>query len=103
MVWKVILSLIVLVLALVFVGLNLDNRTDISVGFHKWTGVPVFLAMFFSFAFGALVIVPFLVRARFRKKPDARKPAEQSALPGAEKGGPAGGAGNPPGDPGRKS
>ncbi len=74
--WKVILFLIVLVVALLFIGFNLGNRTNISIGFHVWQDVPVFLSMFFSFAFGILAMIPFLVRMRFSKKTRARAQKE---------------------------
>jgi uncharacterized integral membrane protein len=77
--WKVILFLVVLVVALLFIGFNLGNRSNISVGFHEWKDVPVFLSMFFSFAFGILAMIPFLLRLRFsrkRKKPKEAKGEE---------------------------
>jgi hypothetical protein len=74
MTWKIIVFLAVLVVALLFIGFNLGNRTDISIGVYVWRDVPVFLSMFFSFAFGALSIVPFLLKIRFSRK--GRKKAE---------------------------
>jgi uncharacterized integral membrane protein len=84
MLWKVIVSLVILVVALVFVGFNVNNQTKISVGFHEWTDVPVFLAMFFSFAFGALFMVPFLIRARFHGKRARKQRKEKEAAPSQE-------------------
>jgi uncharacterized integral membrane protein len=92
MLWKVIVFLVILVIALLFIGFNLGNRTSVSVGFHVWPDVPVFLSMFFSFAFGILCMVPFLLRARFGrrgKKPKAGRgtagetPQEPEATPPA--------------------
>ncbi len=79
MLWKVIVFLVFLVAALLFIMANLGNVTDISFWwFYTPQKVPVFLAMFFSFAFGILAMVPFLLRLRFTQKRKEKVPKKET-------------------------
>jgi uncharacterized integral membrane protein len=71
--WKIIFFVVILGLALAFVGLNLNNRSDISVGFYVWKEVPVFFTAFFSFTLGVLSMLPFLFRRRIQWRAGKRK------------------------------
>ena len=64
--WRVVFALILLVLVALFSGFNLA-AVDISVGFHTFTGVPLFLALFIAFIAGALITLPFAFTRRRRK------------------------------------
>jgi uncharacterized integral membrane protein len=81
--WKIIFFVIILGLALAFVGLNLNNKSDISIGFYVWREVPVFFTAFFSFALGVLSMIPFLFKRRFQSK---KKRERVEAAARAEKG-----------------
>ena len=62
--WRMILVLLLLVIVVVFAGFNLEGVT-VSVGFHEFEDVPLFLAMVGAFVLGALIMVPFtLTRPR---------------------------------------
>ncbi len=87
MLWKVIVFLVFLVIALVFIVMNQGNRSDVDIPFYKWQQVPVYLSMGFSFALGVLCMVPFLVRLRFSSKLRGKAPAK-AAEEEKQKGGP---------------
>lgn len=65
--WKLIFYLIIIGLILVFIGLNLGNTTDISLGFVTFEGVPVFMGLFVAFFFGVLITIPVAVKSSSRK------------------------------------
>ncbi len=71
--WKIIFFVIVLGLALAFVGMNLNNRSDVSIGFYVWKDVPVFFTVFFSFALGVLSMLPFLFKRRIQWRAGKRR------------------------------
>ncbi|MDR3160302.1 MAG: hypothetical protein LBU28_01655 [Spirochaetaceae bacterium] len=52
---------------LVFIGLNLENRCDISFGFTTIEAVPIYLTAFSAFVAGMLCTIPLIVSLRFRK------------------------------------
>ncbi len=65
--WKLIFYLIIIGLILVFIGLNLGHTTDISLGFHEFTEVPVFMGLFVAFFLGVAVTIPIAVQSSSRK------------------------------------
>lgn len=65
--WKLIFYLVVVGLILVFVGVNLGNTTDISLGFVVYEEVPVFMALFVAFFLGVAVSIPIAVQSSSRK------------------------------------
>jgi uncharacterized integral membrane protein len=91
--WKFIVGLIILILFVVFIGLNLDYRTNVSLGFYTFENVPAFLIVIVSFLVGALVTLPISVFSKLRKsaKKDKKqklreKTAIQEPTPEDEKG-----------------
>jgi hypothetical protein len=74
---------------LVFTGFNLENKCDISFGFTKLSGVPVFFTAFASFVLGLLASVPIAVSIRLRKnrKQGAESRAAKRAAKNRGKGG----------------
>lgn len=64
--WRLVFGLVLLVLVALFSGFNLA-AVDISVGFHTFGGVPLFLALIVAFIAGALVMLPFAFTRRRRK------------------------------------
>lgn len=65
--WKLVFYLIVLAIVLTFVGLNLGNTADISLGFVEFEQVPVFMGLFVAFFLGVAVAVPISVSSTSRK------------------------------------
>ncbi|MDR1747924.1 MAG: hypothetical protein LBR47_02570 [Spirochaetaceae bacterium] len=57
--WRLILFAVFLVLVIVFIGFNLGNTSDISLGFYTFLNVPVFMTVLLPFAVGMLIMVPF--------------------------------------------
>lgn len=80
--WRLILFLVVLTIFALFAGFNVNNAADISVGFHTFKGVPVFISIFFSFLIGALVVLPFAFGRRLKKRTSVPKMKEGSAEKG---------------------
>lgn len=65
--FKLIGTIILLVLITIFCGFNLEeaNKCDINLIFHVFEKVPVFLTVLTSFLAGIVVMLPF---AFFRKR-----------------------------------
>ncbi|MDR0322755.1 MAG: hypothetical protein LBI28_14770 [Treponema sp.] len=79
--WRLILFIVVFAIFLVFVTFNLDNRCDISFGFAKFSGVPVFLTVFISFVVGLFCALPLarILRKKHKEKPSkVEKPKEDN-------------------------
>jgi uncharacterized integral membrane protein len=74
--WRLILFAVFLVLVIVFIGFNLGNTSDISLGFYTFLNVPVFMMVLLPFAAGMLVMVPFSFG---KKKPPVRHKAEKAS------------------------
>ena len=90
--WRLIKFIAVFAIFLLFIMLNLDHRSDISVGFRTFSDVPVFLTAFFSFILVMLLTLPFVVGLwlRLRKgnpkgspkgNPPGKKPAGKKESP----------------------
>ena len=73
-----------LIVVTAFTALNLDHRSDVSLGFHTFDAVPVFLTSLVAFTLGAVLVVPLhLPRRRVARQ--ALAPATQrDDLPAAE-------------------
>jgi uncharacterized integral membrane protein len=67
--WRLIGFIVLFVVFLVFIGFNLENRCDISFGFFKLSGIPVYLTAFTSFALGMIWAIPYIISFRFKRKP----------------------------------
>ncbi|MDR1389487.1 MAG: hypothetical protein LBJ31_05865 [Treponema sp.] len=70
--WRMLGLILVLAVLLVFIGSNLDNRCDLSIGFVKFESVPIYFTVFASFMLGMLCSLPFIIFKSFKK---AKKPA----------------------------
>ena len=66
--YKLIVILVIFGIFLAFITLNLENKCDISFGFTVIKDIPVFITIFFSFSFGLLVALPYIIRASVYKK-----------------------------------
>jgi uncharacterized integral membrane protein len=79
--WRLIGLALILALLLGFIGLNMDNRCEISFGFWKTAEpVPVFLPVFAAFLLGIIFSIPFAVSIGLRRSQKAKgagKPAEK--------------------------
>ncbi|HOT62102.1 MAG TPA: hypothetical protein PLU93_04505 [Treponemataceae bacterium] len=67
--WKLILFLAALVVATVFIGVNLDNRCDVNLLVRTFKDVPVFVSLLFAYLAGALSVVPFFLKRDRRAPP----------------------------------
>ncbi|HPC70588.1 MAG TPA: hypothetical protein PLB48_02170 [Treponema sp.] len=68
-------------LLVVFISLNLHNACDISFGFFTLSGIPVFLTILASFAFGLIAALPTVFSAwlyAHRLSKQQNRPSEHS-------------------------
>ena len=59
--WRLLRFVAVFAAFLAFVILNLDNRSDLSLGFVAFRDVPVFITASFAFVLGLVVALPFMI------------------------------------------
>jgi hypothetical protein len=79
--WKMLVYLIVLGILLSFIGLNLGNTTDISLGFTTFEAVPIFMGLFIAFFSGVILTIPVVlltVSRRTRRKDGQRTSREEA-------------------------
>jgi uncharacterized integral membrane protein len=88
--FKMIGTVIILVLLSLFIGFNIDNRCNVWL-FHTFENVPVFITILVSFLAGLVVMIPFMFgRRRITDKDIAafeqrKKSAEDKIAKQAEK------------------
>ncbi len=81
--WKLLFYLIVLSVVVLFAGVNIRNVSDVSVGFHTFEDIPIFVSLFAAFFLGVLVTLPFTYikylrkRAKFPKQKKEKKPRKR--------------------------
>ena len=69
--FRLIFMAIVLVVLVVFIGFNVENRCDVSFAFYTLKDVPVILTILASFALGLLAAFPFALRGRKNRQSSA--------------------------------
>lgn len=65
--FRLIGTIILLLIVTIFAGANLDNRCDINFLFTKVQQVPVFLTAIVSFLIGAIIMIPFTFKRKCGK------------------------------------
>ena len=67
---RLIQTIVIFVIILLFIGFNLGDayKCNINIIFKIIPDVPVFLIVFFSFVFGMLSTIPFIISYNLRKK-----------------------------------
>lgn len=65
--FRLIGTIILLLIVTIFAGANLDNRCDINFIFTKVQNVPVFLTAVISFLIGAIIMIPFTFKRKCGK------------------------------------
>ena len=88
--WRVFGFIGLLIVVTAFSALNLDHRSDVSLGFHTFDAAPVFLTSLIAFTLGAVLAVLLTMprqRAALRALPPAppldEAPAAEAA-PGSD-------------------
>jgi len=66
--WRLIGTIAVLAVLLVFIGFNVENTCNLSLIFHTFENVPVYLTVFISFILGLLFSLPFFFLGKKPKK-----------------------------------
>ena len=74
--WRMIGMLVLLGLVAGFATLNLEHRSDISFGFYEFSQIPVFLSLLVAFILGAVLMLPFTLGRRRRKKKAEASPVK---------------------------
>ena len=65
-------------LFLVFIMLNLDNKSNIHLGFIVFDEVPVYITAFFSIFIGMIVTMPlYAALMKHKTKPEKHKPGKK--------------------------
>ncbi|PIE97940.1 MAG: hypothetical protein CR988_05455 [Treponema sp.] len=61
--FKAIYFVFILLVFALFSSFNLKNNVDVSLGFHLFEQVPVFLLSIFSFLIGCVLTLPFFFKS----------------------------------------
>lgn len=77
--FRLIGTIILLLVVTIFAGANLDNRCDINFVFTKVQQVPVFLTAIVSFLIGAIIMIPFTFKKKCNKDKKSQNPAEEKS------------------------
>ena len=65
-------------LFLVFIMLNLDNKSNVHLGFYVFNDAPVYITVFFSIFIGMLISLPlFAMLTKRKNKPQPEKKPEK--------------------------
>jgi uncharacterized integral membrane protein len=75
--WRLLGTVILFAILLLFIGLNLNNRCDVSFWFTKDAvirEVPVYLTAFSSFMLGLLCSIPLAFSLRRKRKSGEKSP-----------------------------
>ena len=83
--WRLIGIIAVFALLLGFIGLNLENTSNLHLGFKEFDNVPVYITVFASFLLGLAFSIPFFVSKTLKKHKEelAKIQAMQSQLSSA--------------------
>lgn len=76
--FRLIGTIILLLIVTIFAGANLDNRCDINFLFTKVQQVPVFLTAIISFLIGAIIMIPFTFKRKCTKDKKSGKSQNQA-------------------------
>lgn len=87
--FKLIAFLIVMLVAIFFIGFNLDNRCNVSVILHTFEDVPIVLSLLAAYVLGSFSVIPFLLgrrrkRINTEKKDSVKKERKQKEQKKAE-------------------
>ena len=66
--WRVFGVIGLLIVVTAFSALNLENRSDVSLGVYTFRGVPVFLTSLIALILGAILVVPLTLRRGLRRR-----------------------------------
>ena len=66
---RLIIFIVIFALFLAFIVLNLEHRSDISLGLKRFYDIPVFLTVFFSFVLGMLFSIPLSFGGKRKHSP----------------------------------
>ena len=65
---RLITFILIFAIFLCFIVLNLENKTDVALGFRTFNNVPIFLSALASFIMGMIFTVPLVFSSRRKKK-----------------------------------
>lgn len=81
--WRVFGIIGLLIVVTAYSALNLENRSDVSLGVYTFRAVPVFLTSLIALILGAVLVVPLTLRRGGRRQAVAAAAADE-AEPEAE-------------------
>lgn len=77
--FKLIGTLILVVLVAILTGFNLSNKCTIWF-FHNYENIPVFAALLGAFIAGVFITIPFAFFAKNKKNKSEKKSSEMTAV-----------------------
>lgn len=89
--FKLLGTIIVLVVVTIFCGFNLDNKCNVSFGFYNFENVSVFITVMISFFAGILITLPFaffkkrMTKEQIQQQAERIKTSEEKSAAKAEK------------------
>ena len=75
---RLIAFIFIFAIFIIFIVLNLGNKSDVSFGFKTFNDIPVFITAFSSFVLGMLFTLPFVFFWRKEKKKSSRDSSPDS-------------------------
>ena len=80
---RLLVFILIFAIFLCFIVLNLENKSDVSLGFRIFNDIPVFISTLFAFALGMLVAIPLAFSmGKGRKTPPPPKPSKKAEKAG---------------------
>lgn len=72
--WRLVVSIILLGVFLVFMASNANNKCDIRFLFDTWTisNVPVYLTVLGSFLLGMLCTIPIIISVNLKRRKERK-------------------------------
>ena len=67
---RLVIFIVIFAIFLAFIVFNLENKSDVSLGFHNFEEVPVFLSVLFAFILGMLFAIPLMFSLSRRRNKD---------------------------------
>ena len=77
---RLIIFIVIFALFLAFIVLNLEHRSDISLGLKRFNDIPVFLIVFFSFVLGMLFSIPLSFGRKRKQSPAYHEASQESSM-----------------------
>ncbi|MDR0399886.1 MAG: hypothetical protein LBH51_02975 [Treponema sp.] len=79
--WRLVIIILIGAAFLGFIGFNLENRCDVSLGFTVFSQIPVFLTALSAFVLGMVLTLPLVISFRAKSPRDEKDKALPLSFP----------------------